>query len=81
MKIQVLYFLKGLVFVSLGSIISGFGFVGVVLLGKVTSQLFGGSTATLIEVIFTLIYGSYLFLLCWLAGKYIVPLYTVKIAK
>jgi hypothetical protein len=72
------YFLKGLVFVFLGSIISGFGFVGVVLLGKVTAQLSGGNTTTLIEVMFTLIYGAYLFILCWLAGKYIVPFYNSK---
>ena len=73
---HVSYFLSGLLFVFLGSLISGLGFVGVVSLGKVTSVLSAGDTSSnFARVIFSIVYGAFLIALCWLTGKFIVPRY------
>ena len=78
MNNNILYFLSGLRFVFLGSLISGFGLGGVVLLGKMTGALTHGTTSLLIQIVFIFIYGTYLIALCWLTGKYIVPKYSNK---
>lgn len=76
MQKQTSIFLSGLLFTFLGSIISGLGFAGVVILGKVTSFITNGNSSNLTEVLFILIYGSYVVALAWGAGKFIVPRYT-----
>lgn len=68
-------FLSGLKLAFLGSVILGLGFGGVVLLGKVTSAFTDGNSSALIETLFIFIYGTYLFALCWLTGKFIIPKY------
>jgi hypothetical protein len=73
------YFLSGLIFVFLGTLISGLGFGGIVLLGKVTTVLLDGSTpSNLVKFVFSVIYAIYLFVLIWFTGKIIVPKYTNK---
>jgi hypothetical protein len=76
MQKQTSFFLSGLLFTFLGSIISGLGFAGVVILGKVTSFITNGNSSNLTVVLFILIYGSYVVALAWGAGKFIVPRYT-----
>ena len=76
MQKQISFFLSGLLFTFLGSIISGLGFAGVVILGKVTSFITNGNSSNLTVVLFILIYGSYVVALAWGAGKFIVPRYT-----
>ena len=76
MQKQISFFLSGLLFTFLESIISGLGFAGVVILGKVTSFITNGNSSNLTVVLFILIYGSYVVALTWGAGKFIVPRYT-----
>ena len=76
MQKQTSFFLSGLLFTFLGSLISGLGFAGVVILGKVTSFITNGNSSNLTVVLFILIYGSYMVALAWGAGKFIVPRYT-----
>ena len=78
MQKQISFFLSGLLFTFLGSIISGLGFAGVVILGKVTSFITNGNSSNLTVVLFILIYGSYVVALAWGAGKFIVPRYTAN---
>jgi hypothetical protein len=65
MQKQTSFFLSGLLFTFLGSIISGLGFAGVVILGKVTSFITNGNSSNLTVVLFILIYGSYVVSLAW----------------
>ena len=76
MQKQTSFFLSGLLFTFLGSLISGLGFAGVVILGKVTSFITNGNSSNLTVVLFILIYGGYVVALAWGAGKFIVPRYT-----
>ena len=76
MQKQTSFFLSGLLFTFLGPLISGLGFAGVVILGKVTSFITNGNSSNLTVVLFILIYGGYVVTLAWGAGKFIVPRYT-----
>jgi hypothetical protein len=70
------YIISEILFVVLGTLISGLGFIGVVGLGKITTFLTNGIYSTnLIQVSFIVVYGFYILVLCWLTGKYIVPFY------
>jgi formate hydrogenlyase subunit 3/multisubunit Na+/H+ antiporter MnhD subunit len=69
------FVLSGLLFMFLGSCISSLGFVGIILLGKVTGKVTNGETSFLIECLFISTFGLFLVILCWATGKFIVPRY------
>ena len=57
---------------------SGLGFIGVLLFGNIMSKITKGISSSIIEILFALIYGLYLLILCWGTGKFIVPKYRKK---
>jgi len=69
------FVLSGLLFIFLGSCLSGLGFVGIVLVGKVTGMVTNGETSFIVEFSFISTYGLFLVILCWGTGKFIVPLF------